>query len=75
MATGALFPFECAARLCDEFATRDGATPDFEHETLTRWRDGRVFPLNLLGDVRPVIEAGGIFPYARASDMIATAKG
>ncbi len=59
--------------MCDEFATGDEATLDFDRETLTRLKDGRVFPLKPLGEVRPVIEAGGIFNYARKSGMIAAA--
>ncbi|MBV9658077.1 MAG: 3-isopropylmalate dehydratase [Verrucomicrobia bacterium] len=71
VATGELFPFESATPLNEEFQTGDEATLDFEHETLTRSRDGRVFHLKPLGEVRPVVEAGGIFNYARQSGMIA----
>ena len=72
VATGELYPFESnGARLCDEFQTGEEATLDLVHETLTRARDGRVFSLSSLGEVRPVVEAGGIFNYARQSGMIA----
>lgn len=70
VATGELFPFESPVRLVDEFQTGDQATLDFDRETLTRVSDGRVFSLRSLGEVRPVIEAGGIFNYARQSGMI-----
>ena len=71
VATGELFPFESnGTRLCDEFQTGEEATLDFDGETLTRTRDGQVFRLSSLGEVRPVVEAGGIFNYARQSGMI-----
>ena len=72
VATGELFPFESnGLRLCEEFQTGEEATLDFDGETLTRTRDGRVFALSSLGEVRPVVEAGGIFNYARQTGMIA----
>ena len=72
VATGELFPFESnGLRLCEEFQTGEEATLDFDGETLTRVRDGWVFALSSLGEVRPVVEAGGIFNYARQTGMIA----
>ncbi len=72
VATGELYPFESnGVRLCEEFQTGEEATLDLAGETLTRTRDGRVFPLSSLGEVRPVVEAGGIFNYARQNGMIA----
>jgi 3-isopropylmalate/(R)-2-methylmalate dehydratase small subunit len=34
--------------------------------------NGEVFPLKPMGDVRPVIEAGGLFNYARKTGMISS---
>lgn len=71
VATGELFPFESnGVRLCEEFRTGEEATLDLAGETLTRARDGHVFRLAPLGEVRPVVEAGGIFNYARQTGMI-----
>ena len=70
VATGELFPVESVERLPDTFKTGDMAVVDLDTLTLTSAATGRVFKLKDLGDVRPVIEAGGLFGYARATGMI-----
>jgi len=69
VATGELYPYESVDRLPDFVKTGDEATLDFENDTLTA--NGRTFSLKPLGEVRPVIEAGGLFNYARSTGMIA----
>jgi 3-isopropylmalate/(R)-2-methylmalate dehydratase small subunit len=69
IATGELYPYDSTERLCDVLVTGDEATLDFDHDTLTA--KGKVYPLKPLGEVRPVIDAGGIFNFARQSGMIA----
>ena len=69
VATGELYPYDSNERLCDVLKTGDEATLDFDNDTLTV--NGKTFPLKPLGEVRPVIDAGGIFNYARQSGMIA----
>ena len=69
VATGEVFPYDSVGRLCDVLKTGDEVTLDFEANTLTH--GGTVYPLKPLGEVRPVVEAGGIFAYARATGMIA----
>jgi 3-isopropylmalate/(R)-2-methylmalate dehydratase small subunit len=69
VATGELFPYESRERLCETLKTGDEGTLDYEQDMLTV--NGRTFSLKPLGEVRPVIEAGGIFNYARQSGMIA----
>ncbi len=69
VATGEVFPYDSVGRLCDVLKTGEEVTLDFEANTLTR--GGEVFPLKPLGEVRPVVEAGGIFAYARETGMIA----
>jgi 3-isopropylmalate/(R)-2-methylmalate dehydratase small subunit len=71
VATGELYPYDATERLCDGVKTGDVGTLDFEHDTLTI--NGVTHALKPLGEVRPVIDAGGIFNYARKSGMIATA--
>ncbi|MEA3188496.1 MAG: 3-isopropylmalate/(R)-2-methylmalate dehydratase small subunit [Chthoniobacter sp.] len=68
VATGELYPYDATERLCDIVKTGDEATLDFDHDTLTV--NGTTYPLKPLGEVRPVIDAGGIFNYARQSGMI-----
>ncbi len=68
VATGELYPYDAHERLCDKIQTGDLGTLDFEKDTLTV--NGTTYPLKPLGEVRPVIDAGGIFNYARQSGMI-----
>jgi len=68
VATGEVFPYDTDVRLCDILKTGDIATVDFEKNTLES--GGRSYPLKPLGEVLPVIEAGGIFAYARKVGMI-----
>ncbi len=69
VATGELYPYDANERLCDILKTGDIATLDFDNDTLTA--NGITYSLKPLGEVRPVIDAGGIFNYARQSGMIA----
>lgn len=68
VATGELYPYDAPVRLCDIVKTGDEATLDFDNDTLTV--NGTVYNLKPLGEVRPVIDAGGIFTYARENGMI-----
>jgi len=69
-ATGELYPFETPTRLVDEFITGDVANINFDENSIRNERTGKVYPLRPLGDVLPVVDAGGIFEYARRSGMI-----
>jgi 3-isopropylmalate/(R)-2-methylmalate dehydratase small subunit len=68
VATGELYPYDSPVRLCDVLKTGDEATLNFDLDTLTA--NGVIYQLKPLGEVRPVIDAGGIFNYARQSGMI-----
>lgn len=70
VATGELYPYDCPDRLCDILTTGEIGTLDFDTDTLTV--GDKVIQLKPLGEVRPVIDAGGIFNYARKSGMITT---
>ena len=70
VATGELYPCECADRLCDELKTGDVVTVDLDKETFTVQASGKVHLLKPLGDVRPVVDAGGLFNYARKTGMM-----
>ena len=69
VATGELYPYDAKERLCDKVKTGDIGTLDFDADTLTV--NGTTYSLKSLGEVRPVIDAGGLFNYARQSGMIA----
>ena len=68
VATGELYPYDASTPLSNIVKTGDIATLDFELDTLTV--NGVTHQLKPLGEVRPVINAGGIFNYARQTGMI-----
>jgi 3-isopropylmalate/(R)-2-methylmalate dehydratase small subunit len=70
VATGEVFPLESELRLCDIFQTGDEIEIDITEQRVTRVATGESFELKPSGAVAPVIEAGGIFGYARATGMI-----
>jgi 3-isopropylmalate/(R)-2-methylmalate dehydratase small subunit len=69
-ATGELYPWESVAKLYDRFETGQSATLDFANNRITNDTTGEIFELKPLGEVAPVIDAGGIFAYARQTGMI-----
>jgi len=71
VATGELYPYDSPVRLCDTVKTGDEATLDFDKDTLTV--NGQTIHLKPLGEIRPVIDAGGLFNYARQNGMISAA--
>ena len=71
VATGELYPCELTSRLCDALQTGDAVRVDLDAQTVTVEKTGEIFNFKPLGDVRPVVDAGGLFNYARQSGMIA----
>jgi 3-isopropylmalate/(R)-2-methylmalate dehydratase small subunit len=70
VATGEVYPVECSERLCDIFQTGDEARVDIDANTITHLGTNKTYSLKSLGEVRPVVDAGGIFEYARQTGMI-----
>src|SRR5262245_800848 len=70
VATGELYPCEITQRLCDTLKTGDVVTVDLDAGTVTAKATGKVYQFKPLGDVRPVVDAGGLFNYARKTGMI-----
>ena len=73
VATGELYPCECVDRLCDLLKTGDVVTVDLDKLTATVQATGKLYSFKPLGDVRPVVDAGGLFNYARKSGMMTAA--
>jgi 3-isopropylmalate/(R)-2-methylmalate dehydratase small subunit len=73
VATGELYPCELTERLCDLLKTGDVATVDLDNLTVTIQATGIECALKPLGDVRPVVDAGGLFNYARKNGMMSAA--
>ena len=71
VATGELYPCEAVERLCDVLKTGDVVTVDLDKETVTMQGTGKEYRFKPLGDVRPVVDAGGLFNFARKKGMIA----
>lgn len=71
VATGELYPCECVDRLCDVLKTGDVVTVDLDAGTVTLKDSGKSYQIKSLGEVRPVVDAGGLFNFARKTGMIA----
>jgi len=67
---GYLVPLEAKTRLIDQIYTGDALAIDIEAGTLTNTTTGDAWGLHPLGEVLPIIEAGGLFPYARNVGML-----
>ncbi|CAH2058258.1 unnamed protein product [Thlaspi arvense] len=72
VATGEVFPLESEVRVCDECTTGDTVTIEMRDSggLLTNHTTGKKYKLKAIGDAGPVIDAGGIFAYARKMGMI-----
>eukprot|EP00252_Welwitschia_mirabilis_P007683 TRINITY_DN1930_c0_g1_i1.p1 TRINITY_DN1930_c0_g1~~TRINITY_DN1930_c0_g1_i1.p1 ORF type:complete len:258 (+),score=28.37 TRINITY_DN1930_c0_g1_i1:160-933(+) len=71
VSTGEVYPLESERRICDEFKTGEIVTVDLDGSKLINHTTGKEYSLKPIGDAGPVIDAGGIFNYARMTGMIA----
>jgi 3-isopropylmalate/(R)-2-methylmalate dehydratase small subunit len=67
---GYLIPVESKKRLVDEICTGDEVTIDLTNRRLTNHTTGDTWELQDLGEVAPILEAGGIFEYAKKVGML-----
>lgn len=67
---GYLIPLEAKTRLIDRICTGDRLVIDVAAGTLENITSGERFELQPLGEVGPIIEAGGVFPYAKKVGML-----
>ena len=67
---GYLVPFESAERLCDKVCTGDEVEIDVAGGALHNHTTGERWRLKPLGEVAPILEAGGVFAYARKAGML-----
>ncbi|XP_060213828.1 3-isopropylmalate dehydratase small subunit 1-like [Lycium barbarum] len=70
VATGEVYPLDSEVRICDECKTGDVVTVELGESRLINHTTGKEYKLKPIGDAGPVIEAGGIFAYARKAGMI-----
>jgi 3-isopropylmalate/(R)-2-methylmalate dehydratase small subunit len=72
VATGELYPYESFDALAKEIKTGDHVEVDFDKDELRA--NGKTWRLKPLGEVKPVIDAGGIFEFARKAGFIPSAQ-
>ena len=72
VATGELYPVETQGKIWEENHTGDYVTLDMEKDVLINHTTGKQYNLKPIGEAGPVIDAGGIFAYARSTGMIAS---
>ncbi|MCG3181469.1 MAG: 3-isopropylmalate dehydratase small subunit [Phycisphaerae bacterium] len=67
---GYLVPFQCAQRLCESVQTGDELEIRVAEGLLRNKTRNTTHKLEPLGDVAPIIEAGGVFEYAKRTGML-----
>jgi 3-isopropylmalate/(R)-2-methylmalate dehydratase small subunit len=67
---GYIIPFETADRLCEQVCTGDELKIDVATGVLHNLTTKDEWKLKPLGEVAPIIDAGGIFAYAKAVGML-----
>jgi 3-isopropylmalate/(R)-2-methylmalate dehydratase small subunit len=67
---GYLIPFETKDRLSERLCTGDVLSIDVAASLLRNRTTGEEWNLQPLGEVAPIIEAGGLFPYAKKVGML-----
>jgi len=70
ISTGEIYPIESKHSLQQSFKTGDEAEINIEENYVKNLTSGEKFELQPLGEVKNVIDAGGIFAYAKKSGMI-----
>jgi 3-isopropylmalate/(R)-2-methylmalate dehydratase small subunit len=68
---GYVWPLEAETRLVEKIRTGDEVELDVDAAELRDVTTGETFSLKPLGDAAGIIEAGGIFDYARQTGMLA----
>ena len=67
---GYIIPFESIERLCDRICTGDELRIDVAASLLSNLTTGEKLKLKPLGEVAPIIDAGGLFSYAKKVGML-----
>lgn len=67
---GYVVPFESVDRLCERICTGDEVKIDVKNDLLHNLTTGEQWKLKPLGEVAPIIDAGGVFPYAKKVGML-----
>ena len=71
---GFVIPYETTQQLNKTVMTGDELSLDMEKNTLTNLTQNITYELRPLGDVVNIVQAGGIFEYARKNDLMASSQ-
>ncbi len=71
---GFVIPYETTEQLNKSIMTGDELSLDMEKNTLTNLTRNITYELRPLGDVVNIVQAGGIFEYARKNDLMASGQ-
>ncbi|ACF11049.1 aconitate hydratase domain protein [Chlorobaculum parvum NCIB 8327] len=71
---GFVIPYETTQQLNKTVMTGDELSLDMEKNTLTNLTQNITYELRPLGDVVNIVQAGGIFEYARKNDLMASSS-
>ena len=69
ISTGEVYPLETRERLCDIFSTGDEVEINIEENIIINKTQNKEFKTLPLGAAKDVVDAGGIFEYARQTGM------
>lgn len=67
---GYLLPFECSERLCEKVCTGDELKIEVDRGLLHNLTTGERWQLKPLGEVAPLLKAGGLFAYAKKVGLL-----
>ena len=67
---GFFIPYESEGKINNKIKTGDTVEIDTLENIIILSRNGEEYNLKELGSVLPIVEAGGIFEYARKNKMI-----
>jgi len=67
---GFVVPYESSGKLNNVVKTGDEVKIDLDKNTIANLTTSETFNLKPLGDVLPIVSAGGLFEYARKTGMI-----
>lgn len=71
---GFVIPYETAQQLNKLVMTGDELSIDMENNTVTNLTQNATYQLRPLGSVVDIVQAGGIFEYARKNDLMAKSE-
>lgn len=73
VATGEVLPLASAARLNERLRTGDWVEIDSDAQTVTLLESGETLAIDPAGELAKIVDAGGLFAYARATGRIKSA--